>query len=190
MKLTADERGALLRDRGAIQVKLIKQISEMQFRWRNDPEILKFTRNARSISPHEHEGWLHRIQNDPTYDYFGVLGKEGTEMWGEVGTVGLHSIDYLNGSAEFSILIAPDERRKGYGRLALSELLKHAFKSLRLNCVYGETMALNGALKLFQEVGMKLDGTNRGRYFREGNYLNSFTVSILKQEAEEQAWWL
>jgi len=100
----------------------------------------------------------------------------------EVGVCGLTSIDKHNQSAEFSLYIRPDRHRMGYGADALRLLLRHAFFDLNLNRIWGETYEGNPALAMFEKVGMKQEGRLRQTYFREGRFIDSIIVSMLRTE--------
>lgn len=66
-----------------------------------------------------------RIPDDETYDAF-------------IGIGGLTNIEWENGCTEISLILAPVDRDKGYGREAVKLLLDYAFNTMRLVTVYGE----------------------------------------------------
>ena len=100
-----------------------------------------------------------------------------------VGQCGLTSIDYVNGNAEYSMLIGPEHQGNGYATMAMKELLRVAFDVLRLHLVWGEIYKFN---KKGKEVairsGMKVDGTLRDRYYRNGKYVDVVHVSMTEYE--------
>ena len=101
-----------------------------------------------------------------------------------VGVCGLTDIDYPNSRAEFSCWISPDFQRFGYATSALKTLFVHGFFDLNLNQIWGETFDKNPALSLFTEkLKMAYDGTRRRFYFRDGEYIDSHLVSLLRSEA-------
>lgn len=165
-------------------IQLTRDISEKQLSWRNDPQVNKWTRQNGILSKTEHEGWLERIKKDHSIVMFGIQA-EGKA----VGTCGLTSISFVHGTAEFSLLIDPEQRQRGYGKASLIELLKYGFKHLRLNLIFGETFVSNPALKMFIDLGMKEEGMLRERYFKDGIYIDSIPVSIDSKEARAQKWW-
>lgn len=156
-----------------------------QLRWRNSPEVNAWTRQNGFINHDDMERWLQRIATDPTIKMFGIE----SEADGIVGTAGLTSIDLIHGKAEFSLLIGPEYHRKGYGKAALIELLKYAFKNYQLNVVFGESFEGNPAIPLFQKLGFQLEGKLRKRYFKNGTLIDSYMLSILREEALCQSWW-
>jgi len=164
---------------------LSPHISSKQLEWRNDPKIYAWTRQNGLLSPSDHEKWLARIQSDPTIKMFGIESDYGLE----VGTCGLTSINPTHGTAEFSLFIAPEHHKKGYGKPALQKLLSYGFKHMRLNCIFGETFEGNHAKNMFLSIGMIEEGKLQSRYFKHGQYINTFMVSITHDQAKEQSWY-
>jgi len=99
-----------------------------------------------------------------------------------VGVCGLTNIDQVNQSAEFSLYIDPAMHRKGYGKAALTTLLKVGFEHLNLNHIWGETFDGNPAMGMFASLGMKKEGTRRQFYYRDGKHIDCHLVSILRDE--------
>lgn len=182
--LTSEEIQTLLNTKP--RVRLTRHISEKQFGWRNDPRINAWTRQNGVLSHIDMYRWRKKIAKDPTILMFGILNEKDEE----VGTAGLTDICHIHGKAEFSLLIGPEFHKQGFGKAALIELLKYGFKNLRLNLIFGETFENNPAMKMFLDVGMQEEGRLRKRYFKNGSYVDSYMVSILKEEAEAQSWWL
>lgn len=164
-------------------ITLTREISVNQLRWRNS--VNEWTRQNGILSTSDMYKWRDRLSRDSSTKMFGVLNDEGEN----VGTVGLSNISLIHGTAEFSILIGPEFQKKGYGKQALIELLKYGFKDLRLCCIYGETFEGNPALKMFLDVGFQQEGLLRSRYFKNGRYINSYSISILWNDAQQQEWW-
>lgn len=156
---------------------LYSEISLQHLDWRNDERVRKWCRHSTLITEATHRYWLEKIERDPTSLYLGVM-----EDSVDVGTVGLTDIDYINGTAEFNILIDPLEQGKGYGKQSLILLLKLAFNELRLRLVWGEVIEGNPALEIFKKIGFKIDGILRQRYFKDGHLRSATLVSIKREE--------
>ena len=170
---------------------LTADISAGARHWRNDKSVYRWCRQFDVIDEASHDKWLEKISNDPTIKMYGILGGNyvvSTQWWEieeephQVGVCGLTSIDRVNQSAEFSLYIAPEHQRKGYGRHALVELLKRGFYAHNLNRIWGETFEGNPALKMFKSLGMKVEGTLRQSYYRDGHFIDSQIVSMLRSE--------
>lgn len=158
-------------------VSLSPDISGWAILWRNDERIRKWCRQYTLISPRGHSKWLDKIESDPTIKMFGIRNSERP-----VGVCGLTSIDKQNQNAEFSLYIAPEYQRKGYGKEALELLLNHGFGDMNLNRIWGESFEGNPAMEMFTQVGLNIEGCHRAAYFRSGKFVNSYVFSILRDE--------
>jgi RimJ/RimL family protein N-acetyltransferase len=63
-----------------------------------------------------------------------------------IGMGGLTNIEWENGTAEISLIINPEYRRKGKGREAVKLLLDEAWQNIRLVSVYGEVYKCGNVL--------------------------------------------
>lgn len=163
-------------------IELAKYIPPSQaFEWRNDSSLNHWTRQNGLISRAHHEAWLKNIEEDPSIEMFGIWAD--SDLF--VGVAGLTSISLIHGTAEFSLYIASDYKRNGYGKAALKELLKYGFHHRRLNIIWGETFVGNPALKMFLNLGMKEEGRLRQRYFKNGKYVDSIMVSLTREEFDQ-----
>lgn len=108
-----------------------------------------------------------------------------TEDKTPVGRIRYFDYNSLNRSAELGVLIDPDEHKNGYGSEAIKLLVSHLFQYRGLNKVYAETAEFNeGAVKLLESLGFKLDGTLRDHYFYEGKFHNRVIYSLLLYELD------
>ena len=100
-----------------------------------------------------------------------------------VGTCGLTSVSLIHRVAEWSLLIAPEYQRKGYATASFRELLRYGFLTLGLNRIWGEIFDGNEAsLHLAKKFGFKEEGKLRQTYFKNGTYINSTIVGLLRDE--------
>lgn len=148
------------------------------FRWRNSPEIMRWTRQNDLLTWERHVAWFQGHQTDPTIKMYGTF----TESHEIVGVCGLTSIDLTNRRAEFSLYIGPEHQGKGHGRAALQTLVHHGFMALNLNCVWGETFDGNPAARLFESLGFVKEGSRRDFYYRDGKYLDAHLYSLLRRD--------
>jgi len=79
--------------------------------------------------------------------------------------------------------IAVSQKRMGYGKEAMSALLKFAFEDMNTNRfwldVYPDNLV---GIKLYEELGMHRDGILRQNYKSERGYLDQIIYSMLKNE--------
>jgi RimJ/RimL family protein N-acetyltransferase len=166
-------------------VALTSELPSDQRDLRNDPEIWKWCRQYTLINQAEHAAWEESQQKDPTIKMYGIMDYEKYQQKTVsymVGTGGLTSIDKHNQSAEFSLFIAPEHQREGYGRKALQTLITHGFRDHNLRRIWGESFEGNPAQKMFEKIGMELDGTLRKSYFLDGKFVDSHIWSILRED--------
>ena len=158
-------------------IALHADIPDEARRWRNDKEVWQWCRQNTLLSEADHTFWLERLRVDKTIKMFGVVHRhDNTPM----GVCGLTSIDRVNQSAEFSLYIATEYQGRGFGKVALRILLHHAFMDQNLNRVWGETYDGNPAIKMFEKLGMKHEGTLRQSYYRDGRFIDSHIYAILR----------
>jgi RimJ/RimL family protein N-acetyltransferase len=156
--------------------------------WRNSYEVRQWCRQHTLIDIYAQHEWVVNQSDDPKTKMFGIACFEGkgknpsSTPFFEVGVCGLTSIDFINRNAEFSLYIAPQHQRRGYGKKALELLIKHGFEDWNLERIWGETFDKNPARKTFEALGMKKEGTLERSYFREGTYINSHIYAILKDD--------
>jgi len=72
---------------------------------------------------------------------------------------------------------------KGFGSDALNTITKYAFSELRLNCIYAEVLSYNSiSQRTFEKCGFHKDGLLRSRVYKNGEYIDVLSYSILKDE--------
>lgn len=148
--------------------------------WRNDYRVWRWCRQNDLISDTDHRNWFDSLPSRKDVKMYLIVDAKDT-LEG-VGVCGLTSIDPVNRRAEFSLYIDPDKHNEGYGAAALWTLLSHGFLNLGLNSIWGETFDGNHALKMFERLGFKREGTRRQFYFRQGKFIDAHLVSMLASE--------
>ena len=140
---------------------------------RNRPECRDWFRQDHLITQQEQEKWF-------------VLGNMTSFIVREdctsIGVVSLSHIDNTARKCEFSIMIVPEVRGKGYGKKALYELLDHAFNDLNMNMVYSDVFEHNDALSDYINWGFNIYGVLPNWYWKDGKYINSTIIAITKDE--------
>jgi len=151
--------------------------------WRNTDSIFKWSRQRDLLSKEDQEKWFESLQSNASVKMYAI--KDITSIINPaptVGVCGLSDIDFFNSRAEFSIYIAPEHQKKGFGEKALKLLLNHAFKNYPFKVIWGETFEGNHALRMFEKIGMKKEGTRRFFYYKDGKYLDTHLISITREE--------
>ncbi len=89
-----------------------------------------------------------------------------------LGWVHLSKIEHEHGRAEIGILIAPEYRGQGIGRIGMELMLDVAFDQLRLHRVYLTTRAINQrGITLYQKIGFSIEGHLREHMLTAENTL-------------------
>lgn len=151
--------------------------------WRNDPELIaQLGAPYRFINLDVDTTWYDSyMSNRSTTVRCAVVGKDTDEI---LGLASLVSIDHMNQSAEFHIMVGSSENQgKGIGTFAVREMLHHAFDNLNLQRVELIVLENNDrARHLYEKVGFIQEGVKRNSKFKKGRFVNMVIYSILKSE--------
>lgn len=114
---------------------------------------------------------------DSNHRYWGIFNDNNCI----VAMTGLTDIQWENGIAEISLVVAPTQRSNGLGKDIVTMVLKKAFGQLRLNTIFGECYECNPAVGFWKQVLKKYAAYTTmlpNRKFWDGQYYNSFYFSI------------
>jgi RimJ/RimL family protein N-acetyltransferase len=130
--------------------------------------------------------WYETMRKAPNQHLFAIHADDQL-----IGTTSLMQVNGKNRAATLGISVAdPAARGKGYGREALELLVEFGFLELNLNRIQLYVMEFNeGARRLYERVGFKLDGTLRQSVFREGRFWDEHVMSILRSEYTPDPMW-
>lgn len=151
-------------------------------KWRNDPDLIaELGAPFRYININVDRNWFAAYMNNRNSQVRCAVVDEKDEI---LGLVSLVSIDHLNGSAEFHIMIGDKANQgKGIGTFAVNAMLQHAFLNLHLHRVELTVVEQNDrAHKLYEKCGFVKEGTKRLSKFKNGKYVSMDIYSILKDE--------
>lgn len=137
---------------------------------RNRPECRKWFRQPNYLTVEQQQKWFKET------DMLSFV------IDGWAGVVSLSHIDNIARKCEFSIMIAPAIRGKGFGKRALWELLRHAFNDLNMMQVYSDVFSHSPALKWYDDFGFKRYGILPQWYYKDGKYIDSTIIRITKDE--------
>ena len=100
-----------------------------------------------------------------------------------LGLVSLTNINYTNLSCVFHIMIGENNQNKGAGTFAVREMLKHAFFNMNMHRVELTVLETNDrAVHLYEKCGFTKEGTKRRSTYKNGEYVNMYLYSILREE--------
>jgi UDP-4-amino-4,6-dideoxy-N-acetyl-beta-L-altrosamine N-acetyltransferase len=153
-------------------------------KWRNDSELINHLEALfRYINLDVDYRWYDNyMQNQNTTIRCAIV--EATDEDNILGLVSLTNINFINRSAEFHIMIGDtDNRGKGIGYFATTEILNHAFNNINLNRIELGVLESNArALKLYEKVGFKQEGVKRQSIYKNGKFVDMIMMAILKEE--------
>jgi RimJ/RimL family protein N-acetyltransferase len=151
-------------------------------RWFNDPEVRQYLLFHTPMSMAEEERWFEGLPDRGDYVYAVDALVEGE--WVHIGSMGLHHVDWKNGSAEFGVSLGEKAYwGQGYGTEATCLILRFAFEELRLNRVQLDVYEFNPrAIRCYEKAGFKHEGTRRQALYRDGQHHDMHVMGILRAE--------
>lgn len=101
-----------------------------------------------------------------------------------LGLVSLTSINYVNLTAEFHIMIGEEKScGKGMGTFAVKAMIEHAFYNMNLRRIELGVLADNyRALHVYEKVGFKKEDIKRQAIYKKGKYVDLISCAILRDE--------
>lgn len=150
--------------------------------WRNNPIFRQYYREFRETNLDDQMDWYENVLlKDTTWHHFTVSPKDNDKII--IGVVFLNHIHAHYRTGEFGITLADDTYRgKGYGKDMLITLIKYGFNELNLNRIWCEVYSNNNSIHLYKKLGFKSEGTLRENVYKNGNYLDSHILGMLKKE--------
>ena len=164
-----------LRELNELDLKIINS-------WRNDPELISnLGAPFRYINYEVDRRWYESYMNNRSTNVRCSIVDESDMI---LGLVSLVSIDYMNQSAVFNIMIGDKKNQgRGIGFFAVKEMLNHAFNNLNLQRVELFVLEDNKrAIHLYEKSGFKYAGRKRKARYKNGKFVDLFMYSILKEE--------
>lgn len=134
------------------------------YRWENDMQIWRVSGTTAPFSRHT----LIRLIDEQRFDIYAtrqqrlVIETAGSGQPQRAGAVDLFEFDPQNLRAGVGIVVAPERRRRGYGKDALAALEHYCRATLHLHQLWCEVGADNTAsLRLFATAGYEECGRRR-----------------------------
>ena len=159
-----------------------KDLKEINI-WRNDPELISMLGAPfRFINIDVDEKWFDNYMMNRSNQVRCAIVTNACDKI--LGLVSLLSINHMNQSAEFHIMIgSKDNQGKGMGTFAVQEMLKHAFYNLNLYRVELSVLADNtSAQHLYEKCGFVKEGIKRKAKYKDGKFVDMYLYSILREE--------
>lgn len=156
--------------------------------WRNKPELISMLGAPfRYINPDVDEKWFESyMANRSTTVRCAIVSEHNDTI---LGLVSITSINQLNQSGTLHIMIGErDNRGKGMGYYAVSEMIKHAFFNLNLHRIELDVLATNiVAQKLYEKCGFVKEGIRRKAVYKNGAFVDMYIYAILREEFGDES---
>ncbi len=115
--------------------------------------------------------------------YWGAYDEGVTDRL--LAMTGLTDIQWENGLAEISLIVAPFARGRGCGAKAVALVLDEAFARMRLETVFGECYYCNPAIAFWQRIANRYRAETarlpRRKYWN-GQFVDAFYFSISRAQ--------
>jgi len=149
--------------------------------WVNDPEVRYNLLLHRPMNLKAEQDFIDRLQQSEDSAAFGIAVRETDRL---IGCCGLHKIDYRIRQAAFGIFLGvKEEWGRGYGTEATRLVVEYAFGTLNLNRLWLHVFEDNArGLNAYEKVGFRKEGLLRQDHYREGQYLNTIVMGLLREE--------
>lgn len=151
--------------------------------WRNDEEVTQYLGSphrhiTREVDNRWYESYLQA--RDRNIRLAIVATSEKAEEF--VGCANLTSVDWINRTAEFSIVIGVKSHwGQGTGTLATIAATRHAFFDLNLNRLYLYVIEGNHrARHVYKKCGYTEEGLLRSAVFKQNEYVNLVLMAALR----------
>jgi ribosomal-protein-alanine N-acetyltransferase len=155
--------------------------------WLNDYEVTRFLETGRKPATRESlRRYLETVAQAPDTVMLAIVEKTTGVHVGNVKLAGIHT---LHRRADMGIMLGDKQRwGRGYGREAVALILEYGFDRLNLNKIYlGVDVDNAAAVKVYEQLGFKIEGTQRQHLFRDGAYRDRHLMGILREEYRGRA---
>lgn len=150
--------------------------------WFNDPEVCQYNAHHRFPNYDEDMRSYYESTIKSRENLILAICDKSNDL--HIGNISLQSIDLLDQSAEFAIVIGDRSCwGKGVGEEAMRLIIIHGFDQLNLHRIYCGTAEDNvGMQKLAQKLGFKEEGRSRDALYKDGKWKDLLRYGLLRDE--------
>jgi RimJ/RimL family protein N-acetyltransferase len=133
--------------------------------------------------PQSSQGYREFVQSTRGKDDRLHLVIERLEDRQAVGGCSLEAIEARNRAAVLGIWIGKPYWNRGYGTDAMRTLCRFGFRHMNLQRIELHVFSVNPrAVRVYERVGFKVEGTRRRSQFVGGRYVDSYVMGLLAEE--------
>lgn len=127
----------------------------------------------------KYEEWYH----NGNHFRWGIEKKEDHKM---IGVVQLHTKDNMNNNCKLGYIISYKEKKKGYMKEALQEVINFAFCELNYHRIEAEIVTLNtDSISLAKSLNMKEEKVREESYLLNGKYYDQVVYTLMNRKKDE-----
>lgn len=121
-----------------------------------------------------------KVQENSTKLQLGILSIKDNIL---IGVISLSDINYINRSAEISVVIG-EKKYKNFNNFIESArlLIKHGFETLNLNRIYSGTFVKEIDIMFCKVLGFTNEGVSKESVYKNGEYKDTYHHAILKKD--------
>ena len=146
----------------------------------------RYLHDSRKFTIQETNEWF--IKNKPDYYLILLLQHiDGVALAEDkIGYFRLSNYSVENKNIYIGADISPNYRGMGYAKLAYSKFIPFLFNDYNLNKISLEVLSTNEvAINLYKKLGFVKEGIKRQEVYKNGEWVDSIIMSILKEEYEK-----
>ena len=176
----------LVGERISLRPLTAADLSSAYLDWVNDHEVTRFMETG--VFPTTAEALQHYATSLIESRQNVLLAIVDKSSGRHIGNVKLGPIEWVHRRALIGIMIGEKAfRGRGLGREVVELVLGYAFDRLNLHKVcLGVDADHVQAVKLYQRVGFKLEGTERQHVFRDGSFRDHYRMGLLRSEYQRR----
>lgn len=156
---------------------------ELLYEWENNHEIWHISNNLAPYSKYILKQYIENSHLDiyQTRQLRFIIELNDNGHPRSIGTIDLFDFDPFHNRAGIGILIAGEaDRCKGFGGLALKELLDYSFRTLCLHQLYCNIATDNiSSLELFRKAGFTQCGLRKGWIRCDNGWKDEYMLQLL-----------
>jgi diamine N-acetyltransferase len=177
---TVERSGSLIGEKVFLRPFSKRDLPYVQ-RWSTDAELRKLIGEIAPMSGADAEKWYKELVADKDRLWFVIVLQKGDRVIGEAG---LLRMCRPWRSTDMTIIIGEKGVwGKGYGTEVGRLLLDYAFNRLGFHRIsIGVVGSNKRALKFWESLGFKKEGTERDAYYYDNEYSDGIMMSILENE--------